>query len=46
MDGYKFEYTMPDTPQQNGEMEQKFDVLYNRVQAMLNGGKLSLFLRN
>lgn len=33
----KFEYTAPDTPQQNGRVERKFQTLYGRVRAMLYG---------
>ncbi len=39
--GMFFEYTTPGTPQQNGRVEQKFATLYNRVRAMLNGGKFT-----
>ena len=41
-----FEYTMPDIPQQNGRVKRKFTILFNRVQAMLNGGKFSSILRD
>ncbi len=44
--GVFFEYTAPGTPQQNGRVERKFATLYNRVRAMLNGGKFSSSLRN
>ena len=42
----EFEYTAPGTPQQNGLVEWKFAILFNRVFAMFNGGKFSAFLRN
>ena len=42
--GIDFEYTAPGTPQQNGCVERKFATLFNRVQAMLNGGKFTLYL--
>ena len=32
----KFEYTAPDTPQQNSRVERKFATLYRRVRSMLN----------
>jgi hypothetical protein len=35
--GLVFEYTAPDTPQQNGRVERKFQTLYGRVRAMLFG---------
>jgi len=44
--GIDFEYTAPGTPQQNGRVERKFATLFNRVRAMLNGGKFSPYLRN
>ena len=43
---FEFEYTAPGTPQQNGHVEWKFATFVNRVCAMLNGGKISFFLRN
>ena len=33
----QFEYTAPDTPQQNGRVERKFQTLYGRVRAMIFG---------
>ena len=42
----EFKYMAPDMPQQNGCTEQKFAILFNRVNAMLNGGKISAFLWN
>lgn len=33
--GITFEYTAPDTPQQNGRVERRFPTLYGRVRAML-----------
>jgi hypothetical protein len=35
--GIQFEYSGPKTPQRNGRVEQKFQTLYGRVRAMLNG---------
>jgi hypothetical protein len=32
----KFEYTAPDSPQQNQKIERKFATLYGRARAMLN----------
>ena len=32
----KFEFTAPNTPQQNGKVERKFPTLKGRVRAMLN----------
>ena len=32
----RFEFSAPDTPQQNGVVERAFAMLYDRVQAMLN----------
>jgi len=34
--GIKFEYTSPDTPQQNGVVERAFGTLWSRVRAMMN----------
>ena len=42
----KFEYTAPDTPQQNGRVERKFATLYGRVRAMLNRGQLPNKIRH
>ena len=42
----KFEYTAPSAPQQNGQVEQKFATLFNRVYVMLTKRKFSAFLRN
>ena len=44
--GIKFEYTAPGTPQQNGRIECKFATLFNRVCAMLNSGKFTLYLHS
>jgi hypothetical protein len=33
--GIVFEYTAPNTPQQNGRVERRFPTLYGRVRAML-----------
>ena len=35
--GLVFKYTAPDTPQQNGRVERKFQTLYGCVRAMLFG---------
>ncbi len=42
--GIKFEYTAPGTPQQNGQVEQKFATACGKVQAMLNDAKLTAVL--
>ena len=42
----KFEYTAPDTPEQNGVVERKFQTLYAKVRSALNGARLSKDLRN
>ena len=39
--GIDFKYTAPGTPQQNGRVKCKFTTLFNRVCAMLNGGKFT-----
>ena len=44
--GINFEYTAPGTPQQNGCIERKFATLFNRVCAMLNGGKFTTYLQS
>jgi hypothetical protein len=36
----QFEFTAPDTPQQNGPVERKFATLYGRVQATMNRARL------
>ena len=38
--GITFEFTAPNTPQQNGVVERRFATLYGRVRAMLNGAHL------
>ena len=40
MEKVRFEFTSPNTPQQNGKVERKFATLYGRVRAMLNGARL------
>jgi hypothetical protein len=35
----QFEFTAPDSPQQNGKCGINFATLYGRAQAMLNGDK-------
>ena len=42
----KFEFTAPDTPQQNGRVERKFATLYGRVRAMLNRSRLPTAMRS
>jgi hypothetical protein len=37
----QFEFTAPDSPQQNGKVERKFATLYGRVQAMINDAELN-----
>jgi hypothetical protein len=37
----KFEFTAPDSPQQNGKIERKFATLYGRVRAILNGAEFT-----
>ena len=44
--GIQFEYTMPHTLQQNGQVKRKFATLFKRSHAMPNGKKFSSFLRN
>jgi transposase InsO family protein len=44
--GIKFEFSGPRTPQQNGKAERKFQKLYGRIQAMLNGPNLEGELRH
>ena len=44
--GNEFEYTSPDTPQQNSPIQQNFANLFNRAHVMVNNGKFPLFLRN
>ena len=41
-----FEYSAPDTPQQNGRVERKFATLYGRVRSMLNAAHLPAYLRS
>jgi hypothetical protein len=36
-----FEYAAPDTPQQNGVPERKFQTLYNRIRPIFNGSKIT-----
>ena len=40
----QFKYTATGTPQQKDQVEQKFETIFYRVHAMLNGGKF-FFLR-
>jgi hypothetical protein len=40
-----FEFTSPNTPQQNGRVERKFAILYGMVRSLLNSSKLPDALR-
>ena len=42
----KFEFTAPNTPQQNGKVERKFSTLYGTVRATLNDANLKGEMRN
>jgi hypothetical protein len=42
----KFEFTAPNTPQQNGRVERKFATLYGKVRSMLNAAKFPQTLRH
>jgi hypothetical protein len=42
----KLEFLVPRTPQRNGKVERKFQTLYGRIQAMLNGAGLEGELRD
>ena len=42
----KFEYTAPDTPEQNGVVERKSKTLYAKVRSALNGARLPKDIRN
>ena len=44
--GIEFEYSAPNTPQQNGRVERRFATLYGRVRSMLNAAHLTPDLRN
>ena len=44
--GVKFEFTAPNTPQQNGRVERKFATLYGRIRAMMNAAGLTQSLKN
>lgn len=39
--GIDFEYTAPNSPQQNGRVERRFATLYGRVRSMLNAAQLN-----
>jgi transposase InsO family protein len=41
----KFEFTAPNSPQQNGKIERKFATLYGKMRTMLNGAKLTPHFR-
>jgi len=40
--GIAFEYTAPNTPQQNGRVERRFPTLYGRIRAMLRNINISI----
>ena len=40
-----FEFTAPNTPQQNGKVERKFATLYGKVRSILNSAKLNDWLK-
>jgi hypothetical protein len=44
--GIKFELSGPSTPQRNGKVERKFQTLYERIRAILNGADLEGELRD
>ena len=44
--GIAFEYAGPRTPQRNGKVERKFQTLYGRIRAMLNGAGLQEGIRS
>jgi hypothetical protein len=44
--GINFEFSCPRTPQRNGKVERKFQTLYGRIRAMLNGANLEGELRD
>jgi hypothetical protein len=44
--GIKLDFSCPRTPQRNGKVERKFQTLYGRIQAMLNGADLEGELRD
>jgi hypothetical protein len=44
--GITFEYTPPNTPQYNGKVERKFQMLYTHCRAMLNDAQVPLNIRH
>jgi hypothetical protein len=42
----KFDFRALDSPQENGNIERKFDAIYGRVREILNGADLTTVLRN
>ena len=44
--GVDLRYTAPGMPQQMGHVEQKFTTLFNKVLAVLNGGKFNTLQQN
>ncbi len=40
----KFEYTAPGTPQQNRQVEQKFETMFGKVRVMMKDAKLTAAL--
>jgi len=43
--GIEFEFTAPNTPQQNGRVERKFATFWGRMRAMMAGGDFSLSMK-
>ena len=43
--GIRYEFTAPNTPQQNGRVERKFSILYEYMRSILNAAKLTQPLR-
>ena len=44
--GIKFEFTAPNTPQQNGRVERKYQTLYGRMRCMLAGSGIEGSLKS
>jgi hypothetical protein len=42
---FDFEFTAPDTPQQNSRVERKYSTLYGKVRAITNSAQLPLSLK-
>ena len=43
--GVEFEYTVVNTPQQNGKVERKFAMFYGRVRAMMTAARITPKMR-